>query len=46
MNPNNGTTFYDLNELPTVASLSENTRMMASLITNVFEDGDPFFAYA
>jgi hypothetical protein len=44
--PTNGTTFYDLSELPKVDSIDENTRKMASMITNVFEDGDPFFAYA
>lgn len=46
VNPLNGTTFYDLSDLPMVESIDDNTRKMASMITNVFEDGDPYFAFA
>ncbi|CAO3651648.1 unnamed protein product [Mucor hiemalis] len=46
VNPLNGTTFYDLSDLPMVESIDENTSRMASMITNVFEDGDPYFAFA
>jgi hypothetical protein len=44
--PTNGTTFYDLSDLPQVSDLDPRTIKMASLITNVFEDGDSNFAYA
>lgn len=43
--PTNGTTFYDLSDLPQ-ANIKPNTATIASLITNVFEDGDVHFAYA
>ncbi|GAA5808245.1 hypothetical protein MFLAVUS_001633 [Mucor flavus] len=43
--PTNGTTFYDLSDLPQ-AHIQPNTATMASLITNVFEDGDVHFAFA
>lgn len=44
--PKNGTTFYDLSDLPLVNEMNVNTIKMASLITNVFEDGDSNFAFA
>ncbi|EPB87619.1 hypothetical protein HMPREF1544_05603 [Mucor circinelloides 1006PhL] len=44
--PKNGTTFYDLSDLPLVNEMNANTIKMASLITNVFEDGDSNFAFA
>lgn len=44
--PTNGTTFYDLSDLPSVDSLDPHTVKMASMITNVFEDGDPNFSFA
>ena len=44
--PKNGTTFYDLSDLPQVTEMNVNTIKMASLITNVFEDGDSNFAFA
>ncbi|KAI8984004.1 lysozyme-like domain-containing protein [Mycotypha africana] len=42
----NGTVFYDLSDLPEVNSIVSHDRKVASLITNVFEDGDANFAYA
>ncbi|KAI7899948.1 lysozyme-like domain-containing protein [Cokeromyces recurvatus] len=42
----NGTTFYDQSDLPEVKSLDSRLIKMASMITNVFEDGDTNFAYA
>ncbi|KAG0164682.1 hypothetical protein DFQ28_009972 [Apophysomyces sp. BC1034] len=46
INPTNGTTFYDISGLPEVNEVDPHTRKMASLITNVFEEGDTTFAYA
>jgi hypothetical protein len=46
INPTNGTTFYDLSGLPNVSEIAYNTITMSSLITNVFEDSDPNFAFA
>jgi hypothetical protein len=46
VNPTNGTTFYDLRHLPQVDKINPHTVKMASMITNVFEDGDANFAYA
>lgn len=42
----NGTTFYDLSAYPQVTQIDPHTVQMASLITNVFEEGDTSFAYA
>ncbi|KAI9470884.1 MAG: lysozyme-like domain-containing protein [Benjaminiella poitrasii] len=44
--PTNGTTFYDLSDLPEVNKIDPKLVKFASLITNVFEDGDANFAYA
>lgn len=46
VNPTNGTTFYNLDHLPKIKDINQHTVKMASLITNVFEDGDPNFAFA
>ncbi|KAI9264467.1 lysozyme-like domain-containing protein [Sporodiniella umbellata] len=46
INPTNGTTFYDLSAYPAVTQVSSNVAKIASLITNVFEEGDTSFAYA
>lgn len=46
METNNGTTFYDLSELPEIAQVDPQTVKMASLITNVFEESSTSFAYA
>ncbi|KAF7722679.1 hypothetical protein EC973_002842 [Apophysomyces ossiformis] len=46
INSENGTFFYDLTGLPEVNDVDPHTRKMASLITNVFEEGDTVFAYA
>lgn len=46
VNPTNGTTYYDLSALPQVNNLDPQKVLISGMITNVFEDGDPFFAYA
>ncbi|KAI8356681.1 lysozyme-like domain-containing protein [Blakeslea trispora] len=46
VSPKNGTTFYSLTGLPKISKIDDNTIKIASMITNVFEDGTPNFSYA
>jgi hypothetical protein len=45
-NPKNGTTFYDLSHFPPPDPISPRVKLIAQLITNVFENGDKIYNYA